>query len=49
MKALIRVGFLLFFGTTISASLVQPRPALAQMDEPVDVRARSCSMTFLRR
>jgi hypothetical protein len=47
MKVLIRVGFLLLLGTTVSASLVQPRPALAQMDEPVDARAEKLLNDFL--
>lgn len=47
MKALIRVGLFVFLGTTATVSLVQPRPAQAQMDEPVDARAEKLLNDFL--
>jgi hypothetical protein len=47
MKALFRVGLFLCLGTAAATPLFHPRPAQAQMDEPVDARAEKLLNDFL--
>lgn len=47
MKNLVRFGLVLLLGATAGAPLLEPRPALAQMDEAVDPRAEKLLNDFL--